>query len=89
MLLNYVLPVLVYPEIVSDNDPQFIAQNFSDFCRNNGIKHTLIAPYNPATNGAAERAVQVIKQAVKKMDSGLSLTRQLARFLLIIVRHLI
>ena len=53
-------------EIVSDNGPQFTAQDFSDFCRNNGIKHTLIPPYHPATNGAAERAVQVIKQAVKK-----------------------
>ena len=70
-------------EIVSDNGPQFTAQDFGDFCRNNGIKHTLIPPYHPATNGAAERAVQVIKQAVKKMDSGLSLRRRLARFLLI------
>ena len=70
-------------EIVSDNGPQFTAQDFSDFCKNNGIKHTLIPPYHPATNGAAERAVQVIKQAVKKMDSGLSLKRRLARFLLI------
>ena len=70
-------------EIVSDNGPQFTAQDFKDFCVNNGIKHTLIPPYHPATNGAAERAVQVIKQAVKKMDNALSLQRRLARFLLI------
>ena len=48
-------------EIVSDNGPQFTAQDFKDFCVNNGIKHTLIPPYHPATNGAAKRAVQVIK----------------------------
>ena len=70
-------------EIVSDNGPQFTSQEFNHFCVNNGIKHTLIPPYHPATNGAAERAVQVIKQAVKKMDSELSLKRRLARFLLV------
>ena len=53
-------------EIVSDNGPQFTAQDFKDFCVNNGIKQTLIPPYHPATNGAAERAVQVVKQAVKR-----------------------
>ena len=60
-------------EIVSDNGPQLTAQDFKDFCVNNGIKHTLIPPYHPATNGAAERAVQVVKQAVKKMSNMLSL----------------
>ena len=40
-------------------------------------------PYHPATNGAAERAVQVVKQAVKKMNSELTLKQRLARFLLI------
>ena len=70
-------------EIVSDNGPQFTSQDFSHFCVNNGIKHTLTSPYHPATNGAAERAVQVVKQAVKKMNSELTLKRQLARFLLI------
>ena len=70
-------------EIVSDNGPQFTAQDFKDFCVNNGIKHTLIPPYHPATNGAVERAVQVVKQAVKKMSNMLSLKRRLARFLLI------
>ena len=70
-------------EIVSDNGPQFTAQDFKDFYVNNGIKHTLIPPYHPATNGAAERAMQVVKQAVKKMSNMLSLKRRLARFLLI------
>lgn len=72
-------------EIVSDNGPQFISQEFNHFSVNDGIKHTLIPPYHPATNGTAERAVQVIKHAVKKMDSELSLKQRLARFT---VQHL-
>ena len=47
---NFGLP----EEIISDNGPQFTSQDFSTFCRNNGIKHTLIPPYHPATNGTAE-----------------------------------
>lgn len=50
-------------EIVSDNEPQFTAK---DFCVNNGIKHTLIPLYYPGTNGVAKRAMQVIKQTIKK-----------------------
>ena len=49
-------------EIVSDNSPQFTLQ---EFCKNNGIKHTLIPPYHPAKNGAAERAMQAINMQLK------------------------
>ena len=37
---NFGLP----EELVSDNGPQFIAQTFLDFCKLNGIKHSLTPP---------------------------------------------
>ena len=67
-------------EIVSDNGPQFTAQLFQTFCEHNGIKHSHTPPYHPASNGAAERAVRVVKDAMKKMTSPTSLSNRLAEF---------
>ena len=38
------------------------------------------APYHPASNGLAERAVQIFKQGMKRMKAG-SLTDRIARVL--------
>ena len=46
----------------------------------NGIKHTLVAPYHPRSNGQAERFVQTFKQYFKVEDSD-SVMQSLARFL--------
>ena len=80
-LLQNIAPICL--TIVSDNGPQFTTHEFHEFCSNNGIKYTRAPPYHPATNGAAERAVQVVKQAVKKMGTDVPLNVRLTRLLLV------
>ncbi len=76
-------------EVVSDNGPQFTADEFKQFLRRNGIKQSLTPPYHPASNGAAERSVQIVKSAFKKHSvarskgqNTLSVKHMLAGFLL-------
>ena len=61
MFSHYGLP----DQFVSDNDPQFMSNEFSQFMRLNGVKHSLVAPYHPGSNGQAERFVQTFKQYFK------------------------
>ena len=68
-------------EIVSDNAPCFVSQDFKTFCELNGICHIRVSPYRPASNGQAERGVQTIKNGLKKLADG-TLEARLVRFLL-------
>ena len=70
-------------QLVSDNGPQFRAEEFTAFMKSNGIKHIKSAPYHPATNGLAERFVQTFKQGLRASNSDKkSLPNKLANFLL-------
>lgn len=69
--------------IVSDNGPQFVAEEFQQFMRANGIRHIRTSPYHPASNGAAERVVQTVKKAIRAGHrEGELIEATLARFLL-------
>ena len=48
--------------------------------RLNGIKHSLVAPYHPRSNGQAERFVQTFKQYFKA-EGAQNIKQNLARFL--------
>lgn len=74
-------------EVVRDNGPQFTSGEFKQFLRSNGIKQTLVPAYHPASNSAAEGAVQTVKAALLKQVLGegsqqLTLQHRLAYFLL-------
>ncbi|XP_038139940.1 uncharacterized protein K02A2.6-like [Cyprinodon tularosa] len=66
--------------IVSDNGTCFTSQEFATFLKQNGIQHKTSAPFHPASNGLAERAVQTFKQGIKK-TKGDTLETKIARFL--------
>jgi hypothetical protein len=67
-------------QLVSDNGTCFTSAEFGDFCKQNGIKHTCTAPYHPSSNGLAERAVQTLKNGLRKSVGDLE--DRLCRFLL-------
>ncbi|XP_041480448.1 uncharacterized protein K02A2.6-like [Lytechinus variegatus] len=70
-------------EVVSDNGPQFVAEEFSIFLKKNGIQHIKSAVKHPASNGEVERFVQTFKKAMKKARSDEGDVRlKLDRFLL-------
>ena len=51
---------------MSGNGPQFIASEFVDFLKQNGVKQMLVPLYHPSSNGAAECTVQILKQPLLK-----------------------
>ena len=67
--------------IFSDNGRCFNSAEFQLFVDRNKIKHLYTAPYHPCSNGQAERTIQTVKNALKKMNSGIdSLETKISRF---------
>ena len=65
--------------LVSDNGTAFTSAEFQFFAKANGFRHVRSAPYHAATNGLAERAVQTVKNGLKRMTGDVETC--LARFL--------
>ena len=66
--------------IVTDNGSSFTSNEFRDFAQKNGIKHVTSAPYHPSSNGQAKRAVQTVKQGLKRTP-GKTVQERLSKFL--------
>ena len=62
--LDWGFPVIIR----SDNGPQFQCE-FSEFCKENHIKHETSSPYFPQSNGHSESGVKICKQLLKKYDN--------------------
>ena len=66
--------------VVTDNGTCFVSSEFEQFLSENGIHHWKTAPYHPASNGLVEKAVQILKQGLKKIKNG-SMEERLAKLL--------
>lgn len=71
-------------ELCTDNGRTFTSEEFQTFLVQGGIKHSTGAPYHPPTNGQAESAVKILKNAILKSkyeNPKLELNLILQRFL--------
>ena len=67
--------------VVSDNASCFMSKETQDFFKKYNIQHCSGAPYNPSTNGLAERAVRIFKENFKKFDVKLPVSTRICKFL--------
>lgn len=63
----------MYPRIISDNGPQFIAKDFKTFIRLCGMTHVRTSPYYPQSNGKLERWHKSLKSECIRPGTPLSL----------------
>ena len=54
--------------LVTDNAPVFSSKEFAQFCKSWKFDHITSSPHYPQSNGEAERAVQTVKNLLKKSD---------------------
>ena len=61
------------PRVVSDNGPQFLAKDFKEFIRINGMTHVKTSPYYPQSNGKIERWHKSLKNECIRPKTPLNL----------------
>jgi len=62
-----------HPRIISDNGPQFIANDFKAFIRTCGMTHVRTSPYYPQSNGKIERWHKSLKTECVRRQTPLTL----------------
>ena len=67
--------------LVSDNGSPFQSEEFKSFVEANGILHRRVPPYHPASNGAAENMVKLVKKSLEKNKTCDSLQTKITKFL--------
>ncbi len=55
--------------IISDNGPQFVANDFKEFIRLAGMTHVRTSPYYPQSNGKIERWHHSLKSEAVRMQA--------------------
>ena len=69
--LRYIFSHYGLPEqLVSDNGLQFVSLEFKHFMKEIGIRHILVAPHHPRSNGQVEHFVAIFKKAMKAGSFG-------------------
>ena len=76
-LLRFIANFGLLQVLVSDNGPQFVSNEFRQFCVSNGIDHQRTLPYHPSSNGQCERMVQELKEALKARPPSVTISVQL------------
>lgn len=67
--LQHSFSVMELPQtLFSDNATCLTSTEFTSFMKQNGIQHVTSAPFHPSLNGLAERAVQTLKEGMRKMQ---------------------
>ena len=61
---NFGIPTI----LVSDNGREFCSLQFTEFCKQLGIKHKRVTAYHPQANGFVERSHRTLKVALRALD---------------------
>ena len=67
-------------QIVSDNGPQFVSDQFAQFLKQNGIKHFRSLPYHPSSKGLTKPLIQTLKKALRAYKEEGTVQQRLASF---------
>ena len=69
--------------VASDNGPQFISEEFSEYMKQHNIEHRRVTPHWPSANGEVERMNRTLKRAEQCADTeGKNWREELHKFLL-------